>query len=163
MILPSEFRPKKLCISNGWITSLRISFPIFTILEHTAILRKQRDSSRLEFPWPTVVKGYNSYMGGVDKADMLSSIYGVGRKSNKWWWHCIFFGLVSRTLCNIYVVYKKLIEPSMRSVKLYRSIAQSLITLSKQGKVGQRLSTLCHDSSKKHRKVSYSIPDLFNL
>ena len=50
------------------------------ILEHTAILRKQRGSSLLEFPCPTAAKGYNSYMGGVDKADMLSSVYGVGLK-----------------------------------------------------------------------------------
>ena len=38
--------------------------------EHTMILRRQRDSPQLEFPCPTAVKNYNSYMGGVDKSDM---------------------------------------------------------------------------------------------
>ena len=31
------------------------------------------------------MKDCSSYMGGIDKADMSCSIYGVGRKSNKWW------------------------------------------------------------------------------
>ena len=72
----------------------------------------------------------NSYVGGVDKTNILCSIYVVGRKSNMWW-RRIFFDLVSRTLCNPYVVYKKLIEPSIRSLEFYRNIAQSLITFSK--------------------------------
>ena len=29
-------------------------------------------------------------MGRVDKADMLCSVYGIGRKSKKWW-HGILF------------------------------------------------------------------------
>ena len=90
--------------------------------EQTMILRRQRDGSQLEFPCPTAVKDYNSYMGGIDKDNMLCSIYGAGRKSKKWW-HRIFFGLVSHTLCNAYVVYKKLIEPSIRSLEFHRSIA----------------------------------------
>ena len=97
-------------------------------------------------------------MGGVDKADMLCSIYGVGCKSERWW-HRIFFGLVSHTLCNAYVVYKKLIEPSIRSLEFHHSIAQSLITLSKQFP----LSTPSHGSAKKHGKVSYSVPDSIRL
>ena len=92
-------------------------------------------------------------MGGIDKADMLCSICGVGRKSNKWWLHRIFFSLVSRTLCNAYVVYKKLIEPSITSLEFHRNIAQSLITLSKQPKFGRLLSTLSHSSAKKRRNV----------
>ena len=89
--------------------------------EQTLILRRQRDGSQLEFPCPTAVKDYNSYMGGVDRADMLCSIYGVRCKSNKWW-HRIFFGLVSCTLCNAYVVYKKLIEPSNKIMAWLKSI-----------------------------------------
>ena len=89
--------------------------------EQTMILMRQRDG--LQFPCPKDVKDYNSYMEGVDKA-MIFSIYGVGRKSNKRWRH-IFFGLISRTLCNAYVVYKKLIEPSIRSLEFHCSTAQS--------------------------------------
>ena len=53
----------------------------------------------------------------------------------------------------------------MRSLKFHRSIAKSLITLSKQAKVGRPLSTLeqSHGSSKKCREVSYSVPDSIKL
>ena len=88
---------------------------------------------------------------------MLSSIYDVGCKLNKWW-HRIFFGLVSRTLCNAYVVYKKRIEPSIRSLEFHRSIVQSLIILSKQTKVDRPTSAPNHGSAKKRRKVSYKLP-----
>ena len=126
--------------------------------EQTMILRRQRDGSRLECHCPTAVKDYNSYIGRVDKAVMLCSIYGVGHKSKKWW-HRIFFGLVSRTLCNAYVVYKKLIESSIRSLEFHHSISQSLITLN----VGRPLPTSSHGSVKKRRKVSCSVPDLIRL
>ena len=130
--------------------------------EKTKLLRRQRDGSRVEFPCPTAVKDYNAYMGGVDKADMLCSIYGLSRKSKKWW-HRILFGALGRTLCNAYVVYKKHIDPSMNSLEFHCSIAQSLITLSKPPKVGQPLSTPSHGSATKRRKVSYSVPDSIRL
>ena len=119
--------------------------------EQTMLMTRQREVSQLEFPCPTAVKEYNSSMGGVDKVDMLCLIYDVGCKSKKWWHH-IFFGLVSHTLCNAYVVYKKLIEPSIRSLEFHHSIAQSLITLSKQPNVGRPFSTPTHASTKKRRK-----------
>ncbi|KAF2893333.1 hypothetical protein ILUMI_12840 [Ignelater luminosus] len=36
-----------------------------------------------EIPCPKLVKDYNQYMGGVDKVNMLKSIYEVTRKSKK--------------------------------------------------------------------------------
>ena len=71
--------------------------------------------------------------------------------------------LVSGTLYNTYVVYKKLIEPSIRSLEFHRSIPQSLITLSKHPKIVRPLSTPSHGSAKKHRKVSYGVPDSIKL
>ena len=61
----------------------------------SSVSRTQKDGSKEEFPCPTVVKHYNQDMGGVDKADMLCSLHGIGRKSKKWW-HRIFFGLLDR-------------------------------------------------------------------
>jgi len=40
-----------------------------------------------------VVADYNKDMGGVDKADMLRSIYDLDRKSRKWW-HRLFFAML---------------------------------------------------------------------
>ena len=61
------------------------TFPFNFSYEQTMILKRQRDGSRLEFPCPTAVKDYNSYMGGVHKADKLCSIYDekIKEKSKK--------------------------------------------------------------------------------
>ncbi|KAK3749026.1 hypothetical protein QZH41_006223 [Actinostola sp. cb2023] len=49
------------------------------------VLRKQKDGSVIEVPSLPVVKLYNKYMGGVDKADQLRQYYSVARRANKWW------------------------------------------------------------------------------
>ena len=52
-------------------------------MESATVLRIQKDGSRINFNWPVSIKDYNTYMGGVDKADMLISSYGLSRKSKK--------------------------------------------------------------------------------
>ena len=47
------------------------------------VSRKQRDGRRTNFNCPVATKDYNTYMGGVDKVDMLISSYGLSRKSKK--------------------------------------------------------------------------------
>ncbi len=51
----------------------------------SVILRTQKDGSKKQYNCPIAIKDYNTFMGGVDKADMLCSIYGINRKSKKWW------------------------------------------------------------------------------
>ena len=76
-----EFQPKKLCIYFKWMGNKPVHvISNFHNTEQTMILKRQRDGSRLEFPCPTAVKDYNSYMGGVHKADILCSICDVGQK-----------------------------------------------------------------------------------
>ncbi|KAF8789066.1 Chimeric ERCC6-PGBD3 protein like [Argiope bruennichi] len=57
--------------------------------ETCTVKRTQNDGSKLDVPAPTIVKEYNEQMGGVDKADMLRSLYDRDRKSKKWW-HRLF-------------------------------------------------------------------------
>ena len=52
--------------------------------EVSSVCRTQKDGSKKEFTCRIAVKNYNEDMGGVDKADMLCSIHGLGRKSKKW-------------------------------------------------------------------------------
>lgn len=61
--------------------------------EQTVLSRTQKDGSKLEVTAPMVVADYNKDMGGVDKADMLRSIYDLDRKSRKWW-HRLFFAML---------------------------------------------------------------------
>lgn len=46
--------------------------------------RRQKDGSLKVITCPQMAKDYNSYMGCVDKADMLKSLYEINRKSKKW-------------------------------------------------------------------------------
>ena len=58
-------------------------------------------------PCSTAVADYNKNMGGVDKADMLRTLYAVNRKSVKWW-HRIFWGLLDIAFVNSYMVYQSM-------------------------------------------------------
>ncbi|GFN81184.1 PiggyBac transposable element-derived protein 4 [Plakobranchus ocellatus] len=69
----------------------------------TSVKRTQNDGTREQVACPEAVRDYNMHIGGVDMADMLCSSYGLSRKSKKWW-HCLFFGLIDRTLINAYIV-----------------------------------------------------------
>ena len=91
--------------------------------EITEIKRKNKDGTIAMIACPGAVKDYNKYMGGVDKADMYVSLYGTSRKSKKWW-HRILFGLIDRTVCNAYVVYKKLKDEKASLLDFRRSVAQ---------------------------------------
>ena len=60
-------------------------------------------------------------------ADMLISLYGLSRKSKKWW-HRILFGLINRALCNALIALNKITKAKMKSLDFCRRVAQSLIT-----------------------------------
>ena len=53
----------------------------FHVTEEVAVSRTQKDGSKIEITAPLVVQDYNNQMGGVDKADMLRSIYDLDWKS----------------------------------------------------------------------------------
>ena len=127
----------------------------FHCTDATTIKRKNKDGIEITIASPSAVKDYNSYVGGVDKANTLISHYGTSRKSKKWWHH-IFFGVIDRALCNAYVAYQKVIAEDIRSFNFRRSVAQLLITLGDPLKVGRPLSKPL--SATKRRKSNYSAP-----
>ena len=59
---------------------------------------------------PTVVREYNKYMGGVDKADQHRSYYGVGHSSKKWW-RCVFSFVVNVCLVQTWILWSKSPHP----------------------------------------------------
>ena len=124
-------------------------------------LRTQKNGERLEFSCPKAVKDYNEYMGGVDKADMLCSIYGLGRKSKKWW-HRIFFGILDRTLSNAFIVFCKINGTKPPSLEFRCQVCQSLITLGRPTKVGRPLSNP-RLTTPKRRKSAFSTPASIRL
>ena len=127
-------------------------------IEKTYVNRRNKDVSVTDVPRPEAIKDYNSYMRGVDKADMYCGLYGTSRKSKKWW-HRILFGLIDRSICNAFVVYKKLKDKNCTLLNFRRSVSQSLITYGKPPKVGRPLSTPSNQLTvSKRRKSNYSTP-----
>ncbi|XP_049829455.1 uncharacterized protein LOC126268035 [Schistocerca gregaria] len=60
--------------------------------------RKSKDGSHTEISCPDIVKDCNTYIGLVDKSDMLKSIYEIDRKKNSEAIQSVVAGLVGATL-----------------------------------------------------------------
>lgn len=83
-----------------------------------------------------MAKNYNSYMGCVDKADMLKSYYEINRKSKKWW-HRIFWHFVDVALVNSFI-YSQLFPEAKIKLKDFRlSVVDFLMKLPKRAKRGR--------------------------
>ncbi|GBM86783.1 PiggyBac transposable element-derived protein 3 [Araneus ventricosus] len=93
------------------------------------IQRKQKDGSIMDIPAPTIVRDYNRHMGGVDKSDMLKSLYDRDRKAKKWW-HRLFFGIIEIAMVNSYICYSD-IQDKIPLLEYKRRVTQGLITMSK--------------------------------
>lgn len=117
------------------------------------IKRTQIDGSKKDFSHPIAVKGYNEQMGGVDKADMLCAVYGIARKSKKWW-HRIF---IDRTLVNASIAYNRMEKENISLLDFRRSVAQSLTTLSRKPKAGRSLKGSPPSVVTKRRQIEYSV------
>ncbi len=100
-------------------------------------------------------------MGGIDKADMLCSIYGINRKSKKWWYR-LFFVILDRTLINAMIAYNKLENANLATLLFRRYVAQSLIILSHKPSLGRPLRTPPL-LVKKRRKTNYSVSRAMKL
>ena len=70
--------------------------------EETTVSRSKKDGTKVDVAYPVVVSDYNKHMGVVDKADMLRALYGLDRRTMKWW-HRIFWGILYIAFVNLYV------------------------------------------------------------
>lgn len=78
--------------------------------QETCISRKNKDGSTTVLSAPSVAGDYRKFMGGVDKADMLKSIYEINRKSRRWWLR-IFFHFLDVCVVNASII-QKCLKPS---------------------------------------------------
>lgn len=100
--------------------------------EESTVSRTEHDGSKKNIKCPLVIKDYNTFMGGVDKADQLRALYNIDRKSKKQW-HRLFWGITDIVFINSFVINNELNNTKL-SVKLYRrAVAQGLIVLNKSG------------------------------
>ncbi|XP_033229772.1 piggyBac transposable element-derived protein 4-like [Belonocnema kinseyi] len=119
-----------------WIVKTAISF-LSNYHDSSVILqvtRRQKDGSLKVVTFPQMAKDYNSYMGCVDKADML---YEISRKSKKWF-HRLFWYFVDVTIVNAFILYKLLFPEKTFLLKDFRlSVVDHMIGVPNRAKSGR--------------------------
>jgi hypothetical protein len=125
--------------------------------EEGCVKRTQKDGTKLKVSAPMSVVDYNKYMGGVDQADRLRAVYGVDRRSKKWW-HRLFWGILDMAFVNSYVIFSDIRE-KMSLLEYRRSVAMGLITQKRCATSKRRSIDVPNNGSlKKRRGHGYSIP-----
>ncbi len=84
---------------------------------------------------------------------MLRQIYGINRKSKKWW-HRIFFGLLYMMIINAFVLYKETVDEKTPLLDFHRELALGLLTLGKNRSFPG--PSKCH-------KIAFSVPESVTL
>ena len=67
--------------------------------------KKKRE--KVSIARPAAVDLYNSYMGGVDKSDMMLSLYRTKYRSRKWYQR-IALHLISQCAVNAWIIYREM-------------------------------------------------------
>ena len=78
---------------------------------------------------PTMIVDYNTFMGGVDKADQLVTYYGFSHHSKKWWKRPFVHSL-DTTIVNAYLLYCSTVRSTsqrLTHVDFRLSVAMALI------------------------------------
>lgn len=90
----------------------------------------KREKKRVSVPCPNVIKVYNTHMGGVDIADMLTALYRIHMKTRRWYMS-IFAQLLDIALNNSWLLHRRdclqLSEKKMPLKKFRTQIALALI------------------------------------
>ena len=106
-----EMRSHKLekgMLALRWVDKRPVTM-LSTIHDDSMVTKRRR--TRLapggteEVQKPAIVEKYNTYMGGVDKADQLLSYYGFSHRTVKWWRRA-FFHLFDQAIVNAYILYR---------------------------------------------------------
>ena len=84
------------------------------------VKRRKKDGVQQVIPCPSVVKEYNTYMGGVDNNDQLKSYNPIVVNSKKWWPR-IFYDLVDRCIINAYILECESPNHAKRPLKPFRA------------------------------------------
>ena len=100
-------------------------------VSNSTVQRRDKRGVKVTVTCPSVVGDYNEHMGGVDKHDMMRQLYGIDRKSYKWW-HRLFFGLLDMAIINAHIVYNENCEErdKLAAFDFYRDISSGLLTYS---------------------------------
>lgn len=95
---------------------------------HCQVRRYDRKIKQyIEVSCPALIKHHNTNMGGVDKCDMLLSLYRNDQKSKKWY-RRIMFHLLDLCVVNAWLLYKALKQVSIPLANFKIDVSESLIS-----------------------------------
>ena len=133
-----------------------------------------KEKARKKIQCPQLISSYNSGMGGVDKADMLISLYRITVKTRRWYqkifWHCVDIAKVNASLlyhrhCDKLAVPKR---QQLSLLKFSTAIADGLVsankvqpaaTPSKPGRPTKRKSCDTETPAKCGKKPTVPMPE----
>ncbi|KAK2704603.1 hypothetical protein QYM36_016860 [Artemia franciscana] len=81
------------------------------------INRKEKDGPVAQVICPNVIVEYDNFMGCINKADMLKSIYAITKKSRKWRYHLLWH-FVNITTVIAFVLFKLSTIPDANKMTL---------------------------------------------
>ena len=114
--------------------------------------RKKKDGTQLIIGGSLVSKDYNKHMGYVDKADMLKSVYGLDRKSRKWW-HRIAFHFLDVSLVNAFILFMNVRETKIPLKEFKLNLIHRLLgaTAFRQPKSKRNSTAAASVDTKRHK------------
>lgn len=65
-----------------------------------------KEKEIVEVPCPEIVHQYNLHMGGVDKNDMLLSLYRLNTRTKKWYMHLAHYA-IGISIANGWLIYRR--------------------------------------------------------
>ncbi|CAH2007961.1 unnamed protein product [Acanthoscelides obtectus] len=65
-----------------------------------------KDGPSSEVPCPEAIEFYNKYMGGVDHADQMVSLYDINRKFAKWW-RKVYYKSLMMAVHNSFILFRE--------------------------------------------------------
>lgn len=96
----------------------------------SSVQRKMKDGTKSTFDCPEAIVFYNKYMGGVDHADQMVSLYDLDRKSMKWW-RKVFYKLFMEAIFNAYVINCE-INKKIPFIEFLIDVATQMMTRGKE-------------------------------
>ena len=170
--MPKEFR-NKTDINKGDVRAVEISEGLIALqwqdkrlvsmlstIHNDDIISKRRRTrhavgGREEIEKPVMIEQYNTYMGGVDKADQLLSYYGFNHRTIKWWKRT-FFHLLDLAIVNSYILYKLSSDPSKQLSHQQFKIQLAMELLNRTG-------IEINDAENSHQSCGHSLPSVARL
>lgn len=103
----------------------------------------RQQNLRVAIQQPSVIKEYNTYMGGVDRMDQNINTYRIGIRTKKWWWS-LFAYLPDMIVQNCWLLYRmtpKYRESPLDLLEFRRSIVKTyLMRFSQRATLGRPIA-----------------------